>query len=259
MPTAVLMNGEPAAPSPPGCSARAVQDASVPAHKFAGSARCPPPPGRCWRKPSGLCRSLRHTVFFSGDYPLEFQIASSTWRCCRTEPTTYVCARRTVATSEGAAPTRDRSGCCCWSMPPPSGDTHRGFSPSRRSNSACSGPDGYGLMNRCGVADPGGGGAGADHPGAFQPPVPGLGRERCMARRRCRATMAVLQAAGGADEAGPGAVSGGGQRASGGGRADGDAVGPAGGGQHPAGHDGAPRFDAPVPPTRLPLGGISTR
>ena len=137
---AVLMNGEPAALTT-GLLGAAVQDASVPAHKFPQRSLS----AATWAllaETEGM-PLLRHTVFFSGDYPLEFQMIQH--GLLPTEPTTYVCAQDRGDT-EGAAPTGPERLLLLVNAPP-SGD-RRGFS-QVEIEQCMQGM--AGLMNRCGV------------------------------------------------------------------------------------------------------------
>ena len=137
---AVLMNGEPAALAT-GLLGPAVQDASVPAHKFPQRSLS----AATWAllaETDGMAL-LRHTVFFSGDYPLEFQTIQH--GLLPTEPTTYVCAQDR-GDSEGAAPGGPERLLLLVNAPP-SGD-RRGFS-QVEIEQCMQGV--AGLLNRCGV------------------------------------------------------------------------------------------------------------
>lgn len=86
----------------------------------------------------------RHTVFFSGDYPAEFDDIFSHKRLPRA-PTVYVCAQDRDA-QDGAPPT-DAERLLCLVNAPAIGDTHS-FSADEIEQCAHST---FGLMERCGL------------------------------------------------------------------------------------------------------------
>jgi 1-hydroxycarotenoid 3,4-desaturase len=92
---AVVMNGDPAALAT-GLLGRAATGAGLPAHKFPERSLS----AATWAmlaETTGL-PLLRHTVFFSSDYPLEFKLIGS--GMLPTEPTVYICAQDRGDTGE---------------------------------------------------------------------------------------------------------------------------------------------------------------
>jgi 1-hydroxycarotenoid 3,4-desaturase len=136
----VVMNGEPGALAT-GLLGRAVREAGAAAHKFPERSL-----SACtWAmsaETSGL-PLIRHNVFFSADYPLEFKVINS--GLLPTEPTTYICAQDRNDHDGIAPPGPERL--LLLVNAPPSGD-RRAFS-QVEIEQCMQGMSG--LLNRCGV------------------------------------------------------------------------------------------------------------
>ncbi len=136
----VVMNGEPGALAT-GQMGRAVRDAGAISHKFPERSL-----SACtWAmvaETAGL-PLVRHNVFFSADYPLEFKVIQS--GMLPTEPTTYICAQDRDDSGGGAPVGPERL--LLLVNAPPSGD-RRAFS-QVEIEQCMQGMSG--LLNRCGV------------------------------------------------------------------------------------------------------------
>jgi 1-hydroxycarotenoid 3,4-desaturase len=89
---------------------------------------------------------LRHTVFFSDDYPAEFEDVFNRNRL-PAAPTAYVCAQDRGAGADGAAPSGPERLLCLVNAPP-TGDT---APPSRAEIERCETAT-FRLLERCGLA-----------------------------------------------------------------------------------------------------------
>jgi 1-hydroxycarotenoid 3,4-desaturase len=140
----VVMNGEPSALAL-GLLGRAVRDAGATARKFPERSL-----SACtWAmaaETAGL-PLVRHNVFFSADYPLEFKVLQS--GLLPTEPTTYICAqdRADHLDNDGNAGLTGPERLLLLVNAPPSGD-RRAFS-QVEIEQCMQGMSG--LLNRCGV------------------------------------------------------------------------------------------------------------
>jgi 1-hydroxycarotenoid 3,4-desaturase len=137
---AVVMNGAPAALAT-GLLGRPAKEAGLPAHKFPERSLS----AATWSMLADVTGAplVRHNVFFSNDYPLEFKMIQN--GLLPTEPTTYICAQDR-SDSDGPVPDGAERLLLLVNAPP-SGD-RRAFS-QVEIEQCMQGVSG--LLDRCGV------------------------------------------------------------------------------------------------------------